>query len=409
MPPKNWFSSLRYGMFVHYGLYSQLGRAEWVLNREQIPLREYSALAENFHPDHFDADAICDLALRAGMRYIVFTTMHHDGFCLYDSALTNFNSVQSCGRDLTAEIVEAARKRNLKIGLYHSLNNWMDQPDGVAALENEADYQTYIHNTFERIRELMEKFNAVDILWYDAPWPFDAAGWQAEKMDAMVRAIQPQILINGRNGLPGDFATPEGHVAYPEPWRPWEACLTLNNSWGFSAGDEDWKTTNQVLDLLAMCATGNGNLLLNIGPRGDGSVPEGSTCVLEEIGVWLQKNGEAMYDVEPFINSEKGKGRGDFCSHGHFTVKGNNLYVLVRRWPGEVLTIAGLQCRVQSARLLGVEREYFFEQQNGRVQVMGLPQNAPDLCPVLRLECDGPPVMYLCGGMTTPRVSHPHY
>ncbi|MEO6908643.1 MAG: alpha-L-fucosidase, partial [Abditibacteriaceae bacterium] len=335
------------------------------------------------------------------------TTMHHDGFRLYDTKLTDFNSVKSCGRDLTAEIVEAARTRNLKIGLYHSLNNWMDQPDGVAALEREMDYHTYIHNTFERIRELVEKFNPIDILWYDAPWPFDAERWQAEKMDAMVRSIQPQILINGRNGLPGDFATPEGHVAYPDPWRPWEACLTLNNSWGYNAGDEDWKSANQVLDLLAMCATGNGNLLLNIGPRGDGSVPDGSTRVLEEVGDWLRKNGEAIYDVEPFINGENG--RGDFCSHGHFTAKDNNLYVLVRRWPGEVLTIAGLKCKVLHARLLGSEKEYSFHQRNGRVQVIGLPPNAPGHCSVLRLECDKPPSMYLCGGMTTPHMPHPHY
>jgi alpha-L-fucosidase len=136
----------------------------------------------------------------------------------------------------------AARRHGLRIALYHSLNNWNDAPDAADALERPADRTRFIANTFARIRELVTRFNPIDVLWYDGWWPFDAQGWEAERTNAMVRDIQPHILFNGRNGLPGDFATPESHLGAPRPWRPWEGCLTLNNTWGYHAGDHDWKT-----------------------------------------------------------------------------------------------------------------------------------------------------------------------
>ena len=156
----DWFYNARFGAIVHYGLYSLLERAEWVMNREAIPPQEYAKLADRFSADKFDAGALCDLAVRSGMRYVVFTTMHHDGFRLYGSALSSFNCVQACGRDLTGEMVEAARSRGLRIGLYHSLNNWTDQPDAVSALEDKGACKQFIDNTFERVRELVTHFSA---------------------------------------------------------------------------------------------------------------------------------------------------------------------------------------------------------------------------------------------------------
>ena len=164
----NEFSRLRYGLFIHYGLYSLLGRGEWAWNREEIPEADYSALANRFTADKFDADALCDLAVRSGMRYVVLTTMHHDGFRLYDSALSDFSTMQtSARRDLVAEFVTAARKRGLRIGLYHSLNNWHDQPDPVLALEDKAAYAKLIDATFARIRELVTKYNPIHLLRSD--------------------------------------------------------------------------------------------------------------------------------------------------------------------------------------------------------------------------------------------------
>lgn len=408
-----WFHEARYGMFIHFGLYSMLGRGEWALNREAIPVDEYKKLADSFSPDKFDAGATCDLAVRGGMRYVVFTTMHHDGFCLYDTKLTDFNSVRACGRDLTGEIVEAAKSRGLKIVLYHSLNHWTSKPDAVDALEDEAAYETFIDNTFERIRELVTLYNPIDTLWYDGWWPFNAEKWKAEEMNAMVREIQPHIMFNGRNGLPGDFATPEGHMGSPSPWRPWEGCMTLNNNWGYHKGDHDWKSPSHVMDLLATAAQGRGNLLLNIGPRGDGSVPEASVEIIETVGDWLGRCGEAIYGTDTFTYDlqEKGDHRGDWNCHGQMTAKGNALYQLVKRWPGNELTIAGLQGTVKNVTLLGEKGgECQFEQQGGRVTVKGLPDAPTDsLCPVLRFECDAPPSMYLTGGLRVPNVPHPRY
>ncbi|MFZ4695156.1 MAG: alpha-L-fucosidase [Verrucomicrobiia bacterium] len=412
--PSHWFPEARYGLFIHYGLYSLLARGEWVMNKEAIPFAEYKKLADRFTAEKFDAAAICDLAVRAGMKYIVLTTMHHEGFRLYDTALSNFSTAKTAARrDLVAEVVAAARKRGLRIGLYHSLNNWTDQPDSVAALEDKAAYAKFIENTFARVRELVTKFNPIDVMWYDGWWPFNAEGWRGEEMNAMVRSIQPHILFNGRNGLPGDFATPEGHLGSPKPWRPWEGCMTFNDSWGFHAGDHNWKTPGQIVDLLATCAQGRGNLLLNIGPRGDGSVPEESVRTLEAVGAWLKRGGEeAIFGTDSFTFDlrERGDHRGDWNHNGPFTAKGNALYQLVRRWTGETLIVTGVGVPVRAVTLLGANRVLKFTQVDGKVTVTGLPAMPPDpLCPVLRFDCDRPPTIYVTGGQRTPRVPHPHY
>jgi len=402
-------------MFIHYGLYSLLERGEWVLNREQIPLEEYRRLAQKFTAERFDAGAICDLAVRSGMRYMALTTMHHDGFRLYDSALSDFTTIKTAARrDLVGEFVSAARARGLRIALYHSLNDWMDQPDAVAAMEDKAAYEVFMRKTFERIKELVVRYNPIDVLWYDGWWPFNAEGWRAEEMNAMVRAIQPDILFNGRNGLPGDFATPEGHLGAPRPWRPWEASMTLNNSWGFHRGDHNWKTPGQIVDMLAACAQGCGNLLLNTGPRGDGSVPAESVRVFETVGAWLKRGAEeAIFGTEPFTYNlrERGTHRGDWSNVGPMTAKGKALYLLARRWPGESLTLAGLECRVTAATLLGSgQKKLTFTQSGGRLMLKGLPAEPPDpVCPVIRFDCDAPPSVYLTGGMRVPKVEHPHY
>jgi alpha-L-fucosidase len=412
-PDTEWFVDARYGLFVHYGLYSLLGRGEWVRNRERIAADAYTALADRFTAEKFDAEAICDLAVRAGMRYVNLTTMHHDGFRLYDTELSSFNSMNACGRDLVAEFVAAARARGLRIELYHSLNNWHDSPDAVAALESKDAYDAYIADTHQRLRELVTRFNPIDVLWYDGWWPFGAAGWQSEEMNAMVRAIQPHILFNGRNALPGDFATPERHMTAPTPWRPWEACMTMNESWGFHAGDHAWRDAGAIVDMLVCAAQGQGNLLLNIGPRGDGSVPQESVEVLESVGRWLQTHGECIFDTDLFVfglESRQPHERGDWSSNGRYTARGNTLYQLLRKWPGETLVVAGLEVGISGARLLGTDNALQVEQVGDRAVISGLPAAPPDpLCPVVRIDCDAPPSIYLTGGMRVPQAPHPPY
>jgi len=410
----SWFTEARYGLFIHYGLYSLLERGEWVWNREMIPREEYEALAKRFTAENFDADRLCRMAVNAGMRYVVLTTMHHEGFRLYPTELSDFHIGNSGagGRDLVAEIIAAARKHGLKVGLYHSLNNWYDQPDSVAALEDPAAYEAFIKATHARIRELVTRYNPIDILWYDGWWPFNAEGWQADKMNAMVRGIQPHILFNGRNGLPGDFATPEQHLSAPNPWRPWEACVTVNESWGFHAGDHEWKSETALLDMLARCAQGNGNLLLNVGPTPDGVVPEPCRRVLSRVGAWLRKNGAAIYGTELFTYDlqTRGEHRGDWNFYGPMTVKGNLLYWLIRRPHADKATLGGLENRVLAVRRLDNGSPITFIQTDGRLQISGIPTtDESGLWPALQIECDSPPVVYQSGGLRVPRRKHPHY
>jgi alpha-L-fucosidase len=228
----------------------------------------------------------------------------------------------------------------------------------------------------------------------------------------MVSEIQPQIIFNGRNGLPGDFCTPEGHMAAPVPWRPWEACMTLNEHWGFHKGDCEWKTAKQVAGLLINAAAGNGNLLLNIGPRGDGSIPERTVEIIEEVGIWLKKSREAIFKTAPFtFGLEKRAGCGDWSLNGSFTARGKNLYHFVRYWTGEELVVAGIQCKVLKVSIIGEKnREVEFVQKGDRVLLKNLPEKSPDpICPVIRLECDREPEIYLTAGMRIPKVAHPPY
>ncbi len=412
----DWFVKARLGLFVHYGLYSILERGEWVMNRERLSHEEMRALAQQFNPVNFDADRICDLAADAGMRYVTLTTMHHDGFRLYDTALSDFNSMRYAKRDLVAEFVAAARKRGLRVALYHSLNNWTDTPDAVDALESKDAYDEFIGNTFARLKELVTRFNPIDVLWYDGWWPFSAAQWHAEKMNAMIRDIQPHILFNGRNGLPGDFGTPEGHLSAPTPWRPWEGCMTLNDHWSYHRGDHHWKGADEVVSMLGAAATSRGNLLLNIGPRADGSVPEASAEILERVGRWLDRNGEAVCDVDLFAwglmerktPSSEWSHQGTFTAS--FTRRGRNLYHLVRYWPGSRLVVAGFNTTVEQVSFLHSGRPVKFIQQGDKVIVYGLPEAAPDpVCTVLKFVCHDVPELYLTGGMRVPRVKHPPY
>ncbi len=408
------FADARLGLFIHFGLYSLLGRGEWVLNKEQIPIEQYRRFADRFTADRFDADGIVEKARAAGCRYACLTTMHHDGFCLYDSQVNPFNSVTTaCGRDLVAEFVEACRKHDLRVHLYHSLNHWTTTPDGADALEDESAQAEFVDFAHARIHELVTRFNPIECLWYDGWWPFNAEGWRAEAMNAMVREIQPHILFNGRNGLPGDFATPEGHLSAPRPWRPWEACMTHNDNWGFHAGDHHWKSHATVIDMLTQVAAGAGNLLINVGPDGSGALPEPTVSMLDALADWTARYDEALWGTRNFafdLQTRHDGDRGDWMHAGRFTTTDNTLYAHLFCWPGETFTFSGLEANVESARMLGDDRTLAVSQDNGRVVISGLPDRPDDpLGAVIAIECDRPPSLYKTGGMREPDAEHPRY
>jgi alpha-L-fucosidase len=380
-----WWHEAKFGMFVHWGLYSVLERHEWVMENEGIPLAEYEPLAKRFQPALNSARAWARLARETGMRYMVMTTKHHEGFCQFDTNLTNYCATkQGPGRDLVKEYVAAARGEGLRVGFYYSLMDW-HHPDGARCATNEAARHRFVAYIHGQIRELLTNYGKVDVLWYDVAWPLDAAGWESERMNKMVFDLQPDIIVNNRNLLPGDFSTPEQEITAEKGGRAWESCMTLNDSWGYQRTDDDWKSPKTVVRNVVSCAGQGGNYLLNIGPRADGSIPEESVKILQQAGRWMQRNGETIYGSELC--------RANTSNYADFTRKGNILYMHVYFWPGETVAIAGLKTRVKSASLFASKHAVNFEQDQFRVRFTGLPSDAPDQ-PVttLAIECEGEPV-----------------
>ena len=322
-----WWHAARFGMFIHFGLYSTIGRHEWVMEDEAWPIGPYAAHAATFHPGPNCPHAWAKLAKAAGMKYTVMTTKHHEGFCNFDTKLTNYCAAkQGPGRDVVREYVEAARAEGLRVGFYYSLMDW-HHPDGAHCATDEAARHRFVDYTHGLIRELLTNYGKIDVLWYDVAWPLDAKGWESERMNEMVFQLQPDIIVNNRNKLQGDFATPEQKIVAETGGRAWESCMTLNDSWGYQRADDDWKSSRTIIRNLIQCVRDGGNYLLNIGPKPDGSIPEESTRVLNEVGTWMHTNGHTIYES-------------DLCevrrsNYASFTRTGNTLYMHVHFWPGE--------------------------------------------------------------------------
>ena len=228
----NWWREARFGMFVHWGLYAQLGRHEWAMNRERIPVKEYEKLAATWKPKPQAAREWAKLAKNAGMKYMVLTTKHHEGFLLWDSKMTGYNATKcGPGRDLVREYVEACREFGLRVGLYYSLMDW-HHPDGARCLKDENARRRFLDFTQGCVRELCTNYGKIDILWYDVSWPLESPqAWESYQMNALARQLQPDIIINDRSQIPEDFGTPEEHVTAAGKGRDWEACMTSNGSW----------------------------------------------------------------------------------------------------------------------------------------------------------------------------------
>jgi alpha-L-fucosidase len=395
-----WWHEARFGMFIHWGLYSVIGQHEWARENEGVPLLQYELLAKNFHPKPNAARDWARLAKRAGQKYMVMTTKHHEGFCHWDSKLTDYNAAsQGPGRDLVREFVEAARAEGLRVGFYYSLMDW-HHPDGAICKTDEASRQRFVAYTHGLIRELLTNYGKIDILWYDVSWPLTPAQWESERMNEMVFELQPEIVVNNRNGLPGDFTTPEQRIQAADIGRAWETCMTLNDSWGFNRGDDNWKSAKTIVQNLAICGRADGNYLLNIGPEQDGSIPPVTVAVLEEVGKWLDTNGKAIY------GAERGQLTGGV--NANYTRIGNTLYIHQHYWPGHspaaewlsfykpeaVIAIAGLKPKALSARLLKTGQKVDFTQDEFSLRLTGLPVKAPDQpATVIEVECDGEPII----------------
>lgn len=383
-----WWREARFGMFIHYGLYSQPGHQEWAMAWENIPVEEYEKRAEHFAPKPDAAREWAALAKKAGMKYMVLTTRHHDGFSLWDSQANPYNSVNlGPGRDLVQEFVDACREFDLKIGFYSSVMDWHHPDSWRCALDSEA--RDRFNRYLEALNiELLSKYGKIDILWYDVPQPHASPeGWNSLEMNQHLRALQPHLIINDRSRLDEDFGTPEEHIKPTD--RDWEACMTFNGiSWGYVDSEQALPysyNAQGILKMLQTCCEKGGNLLLNIGPTPDGSVPQEAVEPLTRVGRWLEENGEAAYgkldknvpqrdDVDQFFNPSFG-GNG-LCD---VSKKGKTVYLWNRIWPknGE-LTIGGYFDSPRSVRLLKDATPLEFEHLGNRILIRNLPEAVPD-------------------------------
>lgn len=370
-----WFRDDRFGLFIHWGLYALPARGEWIKKRENISEDEYRKYFEYFNPKFFDPERWADAAKKAGMKYFVFTAKHHDGFCLWDTKLTDYKSTNTprCGKDLLSPVIKAFRERGLKIGIYYSLLDWhhpdyvIDHPhpfrDHPAAVEmnKKRDMRKYCDYFHGQVKELLTEFGKIDIMWFDMSFEsseyelahgFKGKGrddWQSEKLIEMIRGIQPDILLNNRLDIEQDITTPEQFMprdGIRENGKPvvWEACQTLNGAWGYKPGAEDWKGPEQLIQMLVNSVASGGNLLMNISPTGQGDLDEKTIESLEVYAQWMKKHSEAIY----------GCGESDFpAPEGcKYTQNGKKLYLHIFNWPFKHLHLDGLDGKIEYAQML---------------------------------------------------------
>lgn len=375
-----WFMEARFGMFIHWGLYAIPGRGEWVHSDEQIPKTEYEKYFQEWDPVRYDPGEWARLAREAGMKYAVLTTKHHEGFCLFDSAYTDYKSTSTiCGRDIVREFVEAFRKEGLAVGFYYSLLDWhhedypaygdMYHPER----ENEAYrgrahcFDRYLDYMHRQVRELMTNYGKIDLLWFDFSYEGHwGEEWRGEELIRMVRSLQPDIIINGRleaNGenygsvmtdepsiFSGDFACPEmiippcGLKTPSGEEIPWEACFTLNNNWGYAPNDRHYKRPSQIIKKLVECTSKNGNMIINVSPNAKGEIPFRQKEILAQVGAWMRENGSSIYGC--------GSSGLEKPEWGRYTRKGNKLYAHITEEVIGAIALPQVKGKVLRARRL---------------------------------------------------------
>lgn len=372
-----WWVNDRFGMFIHWGLYSLPARHEWVRNKEQISNEDYQKYFDNFNPDLYNPREWAKTAKAAGMKYAVITTKHHEGFTLFDSKFTNYKSTKTAyGKDLLREWVDAFRAEGIKIGFYYSLIDWY-HPDftvdyihplrtsdkaKLAELNKGRDmnkYREYLHN---QVRELMTNYGQVDLLWLDYSYPGEGGkghkDWDSEKLLKMVRQLQPGVLVNDRLDLnkdesAWDFITPEQFkvAKWPEingKQVPWETCQTFSGSWGYYRDEATWKNTDQLLTLLIESVSKGGNLLMNVGPTARGMFDERAEKALTNMGEWMKFNSRSIYGCTQAPAEFKAP-ENSILTYNPITKR---LYIHLLSYPLQNLTLPNFKGKVKYAQFL---------------------------------------------------------
>ncbi len=360
-----WWRDSKFGMFIHWGLYSILAGewkgektkniAEWIMHTFQIPVNEYEQLTEQFNPVKFDARQWVDLAKKTGMKYLTITSKHHDGFAMYKSQCSSYNIVDSTpfGKDPMADLAEECRKAGIKLCFYYSQvqdwhekdavgNSW-DWPD-----ENEKNFRNYIESKCKpQLRELLTQYGDIGLIWFDTPMEVEKK--YSQELYDYVKNLQPECLVSGRIGNQlGDYISTGDNMIPSLPIdRDWEVPATLNDTWGYKYFDNNWKDPEKLLRLLIKINSRGGNYLLNVGPTPEGIIPEPSVDILSTIGTWMKKNRSSIYATKaaPIFPY-------DYSDWAVFTYKPGKLFIHVFKWPGDYIHLQTLRSRVKKVYLL---------------------------------------------------------
>jgi alpha-L-fucosidase len=403
-----WWRQARFGMFIHWGLYAvpagewkgekipSIG--EWIMQNAHIPVSEYEQLAKQFNPVKFDAERWVQIAKNAGMKYIVITSKHHDGFCMWDTKYTDYDVVDATPfkRDVLGELSKACRRNGIRMCFYHSIMDW-HHPDAQAPFYPNYNDTSKSNPNFDRyveyymkgeLKELVQKYGPLGILWFDGEWVKDWSREMGWNMYDYCLSLQPDIIVNnrvgnGREGMrglskssefAGDYGTPEQEIpASGLPGVDWETCMTMNDTWGYKSNDNNWKSSEDLLHKLVDIASKGGNFLLNVGPTAEGLIPAPSVERLAAIGKWMKVNDESIYGTTASPLGEVPWGR---C-----TAKPGKLYLHVFDWPANgKLEVAGLKNNVKKAYLLADKKEAKLpvESQGNEKVVITVPSKAPD-------------------------------
>jgi len=406
----DWWKEARFGLFIHWGLYAQPagewkgeevpGISEWIMARAKIPVKEYEQLAATFNPVKYDADEWVRLAKEAGMKYIVITSKHHDGFAMFHSKASAYNIVDATpfDRDPLMELADACEKHDIRLGFYYSQAQDWHEPGGTywnieqgephwdPALVRDS-LMNYINGkAVPQVKEILENYGGLDILWWDTP-----RGMTLEAAEALQEVADqyPDMITNNRlyRPWPGDFSTPEQHVPPTGLDYNWEVCMTINTSWGYKHYDHNWKSPETLIRMLVDIASKGGNLLLNVGPTAEGEIPEPSIERLKAIGAWMDVNGESIYGTEasPFFKLPWGR-----CTSRR-TSEGTTLYLHVFNWPEDrVLRVPGISASVGSVKLLADQTQELDARFEGGDLLIDLPgQPADPVNTVIVVETEG--------------------
>lgn len=350
-----WFAEARLGVFIHWGIYSVKGVDEsWSFYNRYLPYEEYMKQTKGFTASKYDPESWASLIKESGARYAVLTTKHHDGVALFDTKQSDLNVIKKtpAAKDLVKPFCDALRKQGIKNGLYFSMLDW-SHPDYPKFLNNQSRYENdpirwnrFLEFRKNQIHELAAY--KPDLLWFDGDWDYNADEWKSKEMRNLINEWMPGVIVNSRINGYGDYATPEQGVPLTSPNEPyWELCMTMNDSWGFQPNDKNYKSSNQVIRIFTDCISMGGNLLLDIGPKPDGTIPSEQVAILKALGRWTKKHAEAIYGTQAGIPKDY------FYGPTALSKDSTTLYLFITNKPNGPLMIKGLKNPVNRVWVVG--------------------------------------------------------